>query len=463
MTFPKDFIWGTAAASYQIEGSAGGREECGESVWDMVCRRPGFIQGDNTGHTACDHYHRYEEDTALMAEIGVHAYRLSVMWPRVMPQGTGTVNKKGLDFYDRLVDSLLSHNIEPWITLFHWDFPLALFHRGGWLNEDAPQWFADYTKVIVDRLSDRVSRWFTLNEPACFIGLGHQDGVHAPGLQLAPREVNRAWHHALLAHGRAVQVIRSRSRRAALIGAAPNFSCVRPATETDADITAAQHEFFRVSGRDMFQVSWWMEPIINGAYPEDGLELWGADRPAVKPGDMDIIGQPLDFFGFNCYHAVTVRADDSGKPVSLSYGHDYPHTDMSWPVTPDCLYWSMRFLAERYRLPLIVTENGMAGLDWVDHNGHVPDGARIDYLVRHLQGVRRALREGIDVRGYFHWSIMDNFEWAAGYAKRFGLIHVDYRTQKRTIKDSGHWYGELIRQNGASLPEGDGMSGWPQT
>ena len=449
MTFPHDFIWGAAAASYQIEGSTQGVDGCGESVWDLCVKRPGFVKGGDTGFLACDHYHRYREDVALMKEIGLQAYRLSVMWPRILPEGTGAVNEKGLDFYDRLIDALLDAGITPWVTLFHWDFPAALFHRGGWLNPDAPLWFEEYAAVVVDRLSDRVHHWFTLNEPACFIGLGHQIGVHAPGVQLSPAEVNRAWHHSLLAHGRGVRVIRQASKSPGCqVGFAPVFRTCIPATESAADIEAARRMMFDGRDRSMFEPGWNLEPILNGVYPDDLLKLWGADAPVIREGDMELIRQPIDFIGFNLYQSGLVRAGAGGLPEDIPYPTHHPRTQLGWPVTPDALYWAARFLHERYGKPLVVTENGLALNDWVSVDGRVHDPLRIDFLTRYLRGLERAVDEAIPVLGYFHWSIMDNFEWAEGFQPRFGLVHVDYTTQQRTIKDSGYWYREVIKNRG---------------
>ena len=449
MTFPHDFIWGAAAASYQIEGSTQGVDGCGESVWDLCVKRPGFVKGGDTGFLACDHYHRHREDVALMKEIGLQAYRLSVMWPRILPAGTGAVNEKGLAFYDRLIDTLLDAGITPWVTLFHWDFPAALFHRGGWLNPDSPLWFEEYAAVVVDRLSDRVHHWFTLNEPACFIGLGHQIGVHAPGVQLSPAEVNRAWHHSLLAHGRGVRVIRQASKSPGCqVGFAPVFRTCIPATESAADIEAARRMMFDGRDRSMFEPGWNLEPILNGVYTDDLLKLWGADAPVIREGDMELIRQPIDFIGFNLYQSGLVRAGAGGLPEDIPYPTHHPRTQLGWPVTPDALYWAARFLHERYGKPLVVTENGLALNDWVSVDGRVHDPLRIDFLTRYLRGLERAVDEAIPVLGYFHWSIMDNFEWAEGFQPRFGLVHVDYTTQQRTIKDSGYWYREVIKNRG---------------
>jgi beta-glucosidase len=453
MTFPDTFLWGAAAASYQIEGSTQGVDGCGESVWDLCCKRPGFVKGGDHGFNACDHYRRSREDVALMKEIGLQAYRLSIMWPRVLPGGTGAVNEAGLSFYDRLIDDLLAAGITPWVTLFHWDYPAALYYRGGWLNPDSPRWFEEYTRVIVDRLSDRVRHWFTLNEPACFIGLGHRDGVHAPGLRLGPAEVNRAYHHALLAHGRAVQVIRAHSRRPdALVGAAPVFRTCIPASESIADMEAARRMMFDIQSDSIFEPALNLEPLLNGCYPETLMQRWGSDAPPVEEGDMELIAQPLDFLGFNIYQSGLVRAGADGQPEDVPYPSHHPRSQLGWPITPDALYWAVRFLHERHGQPMIITENGLSLNDWVAVDGQVHDHARIDFLTRYLTGLHRAVCEGYPALGYFHWSIMDNFEWAEGYVPRFGMIHVDYSTQQRTLKDSARWYGNLIRQRGSALP-----------
>ena len=360
-----------------------------------------------------------------------------------------------------LIDCLLDAGIEPWVTLFHWDYPLALHQRGGWLNDDSSNWFAEYVKAVVDRLSDRVSHWITLNEPACFIGFGHQTGHHAPGLKLPLRDVNHAWHNALLAHGKAVRVIREFAKTPAKIGAAPNFSSFVPETHSAEDIAAARQFLFSVSNKSMFNATWFLDPLFKGEYPEDGLTLFGADGPPIKPGDMELICQPLDFFGYNIYHSSSVRAGDKGQAELLEYPNDYPRTDFNWPITPDALRWSSIFLYERYQLPLVITENGLACSDWVSLDGKVHDHNRIDFLNRYLLGLKEALAAGVEILGYFQWSIMDNFEWAEGYSKRFGLIHIDYPTQKRTIKDSGYWYRDLIESNGSILGEASCLDHWP--
>lgn len=456
MSFPKDFIWGAATSSYQIEGATSGVDGCGESVWDLSCRKNGFAKGGDNGFTACDHYHRYREDVGLMKEIGLTAYRLSIMWPRVLPEGVGRVNQAGLDYYDRLIDTLCAAGIAPWVTLFHWDYPVELFYRGGWLNGDSPRWFEDYVRVVVDRLSDRVRHWLTLNEPACFIGHGHRMGVHAPGIQLPDALVMRAWHHALLAHGRAVRVIRGCSRSPApMVGSAPCFHTYIPASGRPEDVEAARRMMFEARGRELFHAPLSLDPCYRSRYPEDVLAQWGADGPPIRDGDMELIGQDLDFIGINIYGSGIVRAGEKGEPEVVWSNSNHPHTVFNWPVTPDGVRWATKFLYEAYGKPVVVTENGMAGLDWVSVDGQVHDPQRVDFLTRHLRSLKTSIDEGVNVMGYFHWSLMDNFEWAEGYRMRFGLIHVDFETQRRIIKDSGHFYRRVIESGGQTIDPGD--------
>ncbi|NET39393.1 MAG: beta-glucosidase [Cyanothece sp. SIO1E1] len=450
MSFPESFVWGAAAASYQIEGGAYADGK-GLSVWDMMCRQPGKIWSGNTGDVACDHYHRYQEDAQLMGEIGLQAYRLSISWPRVIPEGVGRVNEQGLAFYDQLVDCLLANGVQPWITLFHWDYPYALYCRGGWLNRDSSDWFAEYAAVIVDKLSDRVSHWMTLNEPQCFIGLGHQSGEHAPGLKLGFADVLLAIHHSLLAHGKAVQVIRSRAKSTPVIGAAPVGVATIPATNRAEDIAAARACMFSVSGKNCWNNTWFVDPMVLGEYPQDGMTLFKAEMPKILTGDMETICQPLDFYGVNIYHGQTIRAKSGGGYAAVPSADGPALTTMDWKVTPDALYWGPRFLYERYQLPIVVTENGMANCDWIHVDGKVHDPQRIDLLTRYLRAYERAINDGVTARGYFLWSVMDNFEWAFGYKQRFGLVYIDYSNQKRVLKDSAYWYKSVITSNGAML------------
>jgi beta-glucosidase len=450
MTFPKDFVWGAAAASYQVEGAVceDGR---GLSVWDMMCRNPGKVWSGHTGEIGCDHYHRWQEDVELMKAIGLQAYRLSIAWPRILPEGTGKVNPKGLAFYDRLVDALLAAGIQPWVTLFHWDFPYDLYLRGGWLNPDSPQWFADYTQVIVDQLSDRVQHWMTLNEPACFIGLGLQTGEHAPGDRLGFAEVLRAGHHALLAHGQSVQVIRARARRLPSVGFAPCGGIVAPASDTAADIEAARQGMFQTFGRDTWNLALWTDPVFLGRYPEEAIRSFGAAMPVPRAGEMETIAQPVDFCGLNIYHCSVARAGQDGQPETVPAPVGHAMTAMEWPVTPQALYWGPRFTWERYGKPVVITENGMANTDWISADEQVHDPQRIDLLTRYLREFHRAIEDGVEALGYFQWSIMDNFEWSFGYKRRFGLIYVDYPSGRRLLKDSAHWYKNVIATHGAAV------------
>ncbi len=452
MRFPKNFVWGAAAASYQVEGAA--REDGkGLSVWDMMCRQPGKIWEGNTGDVSCDHYHHYRADARLMGRLGLMAYRFSISWPRVIPGGKGAVNAKGLDFYDRLVDALLAHKVQPWVTLFHWDYPYELFCRGGWLNRDSADWFADYTRVVVERLGDRVKHWMTQNEPQCYIGCGHVTGEHAPGLRMGVAEILRMIHHSLLAHGRAVQVIRACAAARPMVGAAPVGIVMIPASGTGADIAAARKAMFSVGKDITWSNAWYIDPMIQGRYPEDGMKTFGPRLAAVKSGDMETIRQPLDFFGFNVYHGNTVRASRASPAgwEKVASGNGPALTTMTWKITPECLYWGARFFHERYKLPVVITENGMANCDWVHLDGKVHDPQRIDYLRRHLRELGRAIQDGVPVLGYMQWSLMDNFEWAHGYKQRFGLIYVDYQTGKRIPKESAFWYRDVIKSNGVKI------------
>lgn len=450
--FREGFIWGAASASFQIEGAADSR---GKSIWDIYCRVPGAVFDGHTGDVACDHYNRSREDIDLLQCLGAKAYRFSVAWPRVMPTGIAPVvdaDGKGLDFYDRLVDGLLNAGVEPWVTLYHWDFPYDLYLKGGWLHPDSPQWFADYSSAVVRKLSDRVSHWMTLNEPQIFVGLGYADKpVHAPGLNLPWRERLLIGHNALLAHGRAVQTIRAEGKKPAMIGWAPVGKVDVPNTETAADIEIAKSEMFSCRRRDFWSNTWFGDPVCKGHYPEDGLSTFGEDAPKVGPRDMEIINQKIDFYGLNIYSGNVVKAGPEGEPQVVQPPVGGPRNSLRWAVEPRALYWGPKLIAEHYGLPVIITENGMCNLDWVSDDGKVHDPQRIEYTKRYLRELLRAADEGVDIRGYFHWSIMDNFEWAEGYRERFGLIHVDYQTLKRTPKDSYYWYREVIASNGRSL------------
>lgn len=447
--FPPGFLWGAAAAAYQIEGAAA-EDGRGPSIWDEFSQRPGKIWGGHTGEVAADHYHRYAEDVALMKQIGLHAYRLSIAWPRVLPAGTGGVNAQGLDFYDRLVDELLMAGIRPYATLYHWDLPVALYRRGGWLNRDSADWFGEYARVVADRLADRVKHWMTLNEPTIFLGHGLQYGSHAPGDSRSFAEVLQASHHALLAHGKAAQAIRAVDPHSQLGFALIGYTRV-PASPRPEDVAAAREATHTVTEKNLHSNAWWLDPIFFGRYPEDGLALFAGEAPAVRPGDMETIRQPVDFAGFNIYSGDYFRAGPDGKPECAPLPPGYPVTPSNFTVMPEALYWGPKLLHERYQTPIYITENGFCSWDAPALDGQVHDLQRIDAMARYLIELGKAVREGVPVRGYFYWSILDNFEWLQGYKDRFGLIFVDYPTQRRILKDSAHWYQNVIATRGGCL------------
>lgn len=445
MGFKKDFIWGVATAAFQIEGGVESRGAC---VWDDFCRTPKKVYDMHNGDIACDHINRYKEDVRIIGEIGAKAYRFSVNWARILPDGIGKINKKGLEFYDALVDELLKNNIEPYLTLFHWEFPTGLYRKGGWLNRDVADWFAEYVSVVVDRLSDRVRYWMTQNEPQCYIGLGHSTGEHAPGLTLSWQDVLLAGHNSMLAHGKAVKAIRQTSKQKAYIGYAPTGLVKIPYSDSKEDIDAARRAMFEVRDRNMSIPSILLDPVLLGKYPEDAFEAFKGEMPEIRQGDLETMHQPLDFLGYNIYGGSIVKAKENGGYQTITGELGHGETAMEWSVTPKALYWGPKFLIERYKLPFYITENGMANLDWVSQKGKVEDPQRIDFLSRYLTEYKKLAEEGADLRGYFHWSLMDNFEWAKGYSKRFGLVYVDYKTGERTIKSSGHWFKKVIESNG---------------
>jgi beta-glucosidase len=461
--FKPGFLWGAATASYQIEGAAE-QDGKGPSIWDDFCDTPGKVWRGNSGQTACDHYNRMPSDVALMRDMGLQAYRFSLSWPRILPEGTGRVNAAGLAFYDRLADELLAANIAPFCTLYHWDLPRTLHERGGWQNRDIADWFAEYTQVVAKRLGDRVKHWITLNEPQIFLGMGYQGGQHAPGLKLEPKAMLQAGHNALLAHGKAVQVLRANCP-GAQIGFAPQTPVSFPSDESNpAHVQAAHQMTFSVAGmghitaallnvppQNPLNNSWWMDAAFLGAYPEEGLAFYGDSSPDVQAGDMAQIGQPLDFCGVNIYFGFEIATDDKGAPKVVVAPPGVPRTGFDWPVTAKALRWGPRYFYERYKKPIVITENGLAQRDWVSLDGQVHDPQRIDFTTLYLRELAKAAQDGVDVGGYMHWSFMDNFEWAEGYKHRFGLVHVDYQTQVRTPKDSARWYKTVIDSHGANL------------
>jgi beta-glucosidase len=433
--FPDEFLFGAATSAYQIEGAVA-EDGRGESIWDRFSHTPGKTARGETGDVACDHYHRWPEDVALMRELGLNSYRFSISWPRVLPTGYGRVNQAGLDFYRRLVDALLQAGIAPMATLYHWDLPQALQDQGGWPYRDTAKAFAEYAHLIFRTFGDSIPLYITLNEPWCSTVLGHVLGIHAPGMSDI-RTALAASHHLLLAHGWAVQAFREESLDTARIGLTNILTDIVPASDSPADAEAAQRA-------DVFFNRWFLDPVVRGEYPE-ALGTMGL-AAMVQVGDMAAISQPLDFLGVNYYtrHVVEANPGDPllGVRVLPPQGEC---TSMGWGVSPDGLY---RVLTRVYReygpIPLFVTENGAAYEDTVVGD-RVQDAARISYLRRHLRAVLRAMTDGADVRGYYVWSLLDNYEWAEGYSKRFGLIYVDYETQCRIVKESGKWYRNLIQ------------------
>ncbi len=451
-SFPDGFAWGTATASYQIEGAVheGGR---GPSIWDTFARRPGAVLNGDTGDVADDHYHRYPADVALLADLGVTHYRFSLAWPRLQPTGRGPVNPAGLDFYQRLVDELLGRGIQPWVTLYHWDLPQALEDAGGWPVRDTAERFADYAALVHDRLKDRISCWTTLNEPWCSAFLGYASGHHAPG-RTEPAAALAAAHHLMLGHGLAVRALREQDP-AGRLGITLNLHPVEPATPAPADVDAAR----RVDGvcNRIF-----LDPLLRGAYPADLRQDVAAvsDLAFVRDGDEQTIGAPIDLLGVNYYRRTVVRAaaevvpDRSPAWVGSAGVEDVsrglPTTEMGWEIDPDGLYDILARLQRDYGVPLYVTENGAAFADRPGPDGGVADPERVAYLDGHFRAARRAIADGVDLRGYFVWSLLDNFEWAYGYSKRFGLVYVDYATQQRIPKDSARWFAQVTRRNGLS-------------
>ena len=452
MGFSKDFLWGAAAASYQIEGAAY-EDGKGLSTWDVFCKEPGRVKNGDTGDVACDHYHRYREDVSRMAELGLKAYRFSISWPRVIPQGTGALNEKGLDFYDRLVDELLSKNIQPCATLFHWDLPQALQERGGWQSAESPEWFATYAELMGRRLGDRVPTWFTFNEMPVTVNLASRLGKHAPGLTLDAGDALALLKNLQLAHGRAVQILRGVLPVGAKIGLAHCGHVSMPQSESDADVEIARQAMFDAPGGSgrTDSSALFLDPVLLGKPAAWADEYFGSDAPQFSQDELELISQPIDFLGLNLYQGDQVVEGPDGTPVADPSWKPIGWTHFGWNVTPEILYWAGRFFHERYNQPIMITGNGMSSHDWVALDGRVHDGARTDFLHRYLRELRRAADEGVPVLGYLAWSIMDNFEWAEGYSQRFGLIHVDYDTQKRTLKDSALWYKTVIAANGENL------------
>ncbi|MER5949597.1 GH1 family beta-glucosidase [Streptomyces sp. NPDC001904] len=441
--FPNDFLWGTATAAYQIEGAVA-EDGRAPSIWDTFSHTPGKVDNGDTGDVACDHYHRWREDFDLLKRLGANAYRFSVAWPRIVPGGDGPVNAKGLDFYDRLTDALLADGITPMVTLYHWDLPQALQDRGGWPARETALAFGEYASVVAERLGDRVKHWTPLNEPLCSAWIGHLEGRMAPGLADLNAAVP-ASYHLLLGHGLATQAIRAAVPDAE-VGIVLNLAQVEPATDRPEDIAAAR----RMDGHSN---RWWLDPVHGRGFPEDMLEVYGVELPE-QPGDLDTIAAPLDWLGLNYYFPSAIADHPAGPaPFADSVRRlGVPRTGMDWEVDADGIETLLLRLTSEYGArKLYITENGSAYPDVVRPDGTVDDPEREQYLVDHVAACARAVRKGAPLAGYFAWSLLDNFEWAYGYDKRFGLVHVDYQTQVRTIKGSGHRYADIVRRHGARV------------
>ena len=440
LAFPKDFIWGAATASYQIEG-AWDEDGKGESIWDRFSHTPGKVDNGDTGDVACDHYHRWRDDVALMKELGLKAYRFSVAWPRILPDGRGEVNQTGLDFYSQLVDALLEVGIEPFITLYHWDLPQILQDEGGWPVRGIVDAFIEYTDVVSRALGDRVKKWITLNEPWVSAFVGYSMGHHAPG-HTNQDEAIAASHHLLLSHGRAVPVIRANCPEAD-VGITLNLSPQEPASPSVADRKAS-------TWVDGYINRFYLDPLAGRGYPQDMVQSFGNPMEFVQPGDLDAISVPIDFLGINYYSRGIARSDEvseeENEPRTVFRGDEV--TEMDWEVYPKGLFNILGRLHFDYSFPdLYITENGAAFVDEVGPDGQVDDPARLSYIKRHLAMIHKAIQIGVPVLGYFVWSLLDNFEWAYGYSRRFGIVYVEFQSQQRTLKSSAKWYRKVMLEN----------------
>jgi len=427
--FPPGFAWGVATAAPQIEGGADADGK-GPSIWDVFSRRPGATHNGDNLDVACDHYHRFREDFDLMAALGIKHYRLSIAWPRLMPTGVGTVNARGVDFYHRLIDAMLERGITPWVTMFHWDLPQALEDKGGWPTRLVVDAFADYADLVVKSYGDRVKNWITLNEIGVFLENGYGIGRHAPGRKEPAEVVNQAFHHALICHGHGVRAVREHGGRSARVGLTDNSRPMIPLTETPEDIAAARTAFAERNSR-------LLEPIYRGSYGE------------VAPTDLELIAQPTDFLGLNIYSGEVVREGAHGRPHSLTYPDHYPTADSPWlKLNARAMYWGPRLAAEVFGVKdVVITENGAGYNDEPPVNGAVLDLHRLEYIRSCLRELRRSIGDGTPISGYFAWSFMDNFEWADGYDRRFGLVYTDFKTQVRTPKASARWFSRIVREN----------------
>ncbi len=447
MGFRKGFLWGAASSAYQTEGgwNADGK---GPGIWDTFCHTPGHIARGETGDTACDGCRRMAEDVALLRELGFTAYRFSISWPRIFPEGRGYVNQKGLAYYDKLVDLLLENGIIPFVTLYHWDLPESLEREGGWQSGRTAEAFAEYAALIARHFDGRVRHYTTLNEPQCFLCLGYGEGIHAPGLRLDTTELLGCARNILLAGGLAARALRENSAAPLQIGISSTGRLCYPVRDTAPGRAAACRSTFALAENDwMFTHSWFLDAAILGHYQPEAPAILRNFAEGIPQAAWTMIRQLLDFLGVNVYHGTPV--DETGTAVPKHPG--FPRTALKWPVTPEVLYYGSRFLYDRYRLPLYITENGQSCNDRIFLDGQIHDPDRIDFLHRYLLSLRNAAEEGVPVLGYFHWSFTDNFEWHSGYDERMGLVYIDYPTGRRIPKDSARWYAQTVRENGALL------------
>ncbi len=460
--FPTDFAWGAATSAMQVEGypyADGG----GRSVWSVLDNDPSRVADHSNNLVAADTFHRWADDIPLMQAMGLNSYRLSIGWPRVLPEGRGTANQKALGYYDRLLDSLLKAGITPWVTVYHFDYPEALGKQGGWLHPDSPQWLADYAHLLAGRYGDRVHHWLTVNEPNIMWSLSSEAGLMPPLQKLGREQQVLGAHHILLGHGRSVQAIRAAARGPVKVGMPFAGQVSLPFTSSPSDIEAARSRTWAVVPQQLapqlppllfLSNSWWLDPVYLGRYPDDGLLLLPSAEKLATPESMAAIHQPLDFCTVNLYFAPHVRAGADGRPEIVPEPATMPRTHYGWPITPELLYWGPKLFHGRYTKPIVVTENGMSWADRPSPDGRVHDAERSAFLRDYLRQYLRASQEGVPVRGYFHWSLLDNWEFTSGFAEQFGLIYVDRATLGRIVKDSAGTYGEIIRSRGATLLPG---------
>lgn len=448
MDFGKNFYWGTATASYQIEGACR-EDDRADSIWDTFSHKDGAVVRGENGDTACDHYHRLEEDLDLVKGLGCNAYRFSVSWPRLLPDGTGKVNEKGAGFYSRMVDGLLERGITPFLTLYHWDLPQALQNRGGFMNPEIADWFSEYAEDVKKLYGDRVKHYFTINEPQCVLDCGYRQGTHAPGLRLSVKEQLAALHNLLRAHGSAAKVLKT--IKDAEVGYASCRTIFAPATDSKEDFDAAfERTFNYYTYSPLWSTSGYADPIFFGKYPAGWYEFPEDLRPEITDEDMKLISAPIDFFALNIYEGRFVRRVQDGSIEELPFSVGAQKTQMGWEVTPEVLYWAPILLQRKYGKKVYISENGISCPDFVFTDGRLHDAYRKEYIKTYLEALRRAANsKEANVAGYFHWSLMDNFEWHNGYSQRFGLVHVDFETYKRTPKDSYDYYRQIVRSNGA--------------